>query len=147
MPGKVNPVIVESVIQAGLRVQAEHGVVATCASQATLQICEFLPLLGQALLGSIDLAAAAGRQLAGHVDGVVADTDTCHRNLAASPGIVTAFVPLIGYDAATALVQRGTAAGVTDWRAFLERELGAEKVAAVLRPEALLALGYRNKTF
>jgi len=60
-----------------------------------------------------------------------------------SPGIVTALVPLIGYEAATTLVQRGTAESVTDWRAFLDREVGAEVVAAALKTESLLALGSR----
>ena len=145
MPGKVNPVIVESVIQAGMRVCAEDAIVAQCASQGTLQICEFLPLLAQALLGSLDLLNAAARMLAAHVEGVEADAAACARHLHASPGIVTAWVPEIGYEAATALVQRGTAEGVTDWRAFLERKFGAEKVAEMLQPERLLALGHRGR--
>ena len=144
MPGKVNPVMVESVMQAGMRVCAEDAVVAQCASQGTLQICEFLPLLAQALLGSLDLLHAAARMLAAHVDGIEADPETCSRHLNASPGIIAAWVPVIGYEAATALVQRGTAEGVSDWRSFLEREFGAEKVSEILRPERLLALGYRE---
>ena len=145
MPGKVNPVIVESVIQAGMRVCAEDALVAQCASQGTLQICEFLPLLSQALLGSLDLLSAAARMLAAHVDGIEANAAICARHLNASPGIITAWVPELGYEAATALVQRGTAEGVTDWRAFLEREFGAQKVAEILRPERLLALGYAER--
>ena len=145
MPGKVNPVILESVMQAGMRVCAEDAIVAQCASQGTLQICEFLPLLAQALLGSLDLLHAAARRLALHVDGIEADAEVCARHLNASPGIVTAWVPEIGYEAATVLVQRGAAEGVTDWRAFLEHEFGAEEVAEMLRPERLLALGHREK--
>ena len=145
MPGKVNPVILESVMQAGMRVCAEDALVAQCASQGTLQICEFLPLLAQALLDSLDLLNSAARMLATHIDGIEADAAACARHLNASPGIITAWVPVIGYEAATALVQRGTAEGVTDWRAFLEREFGAAKVTEMLRPEALLALGYREE--
>jgi len=143
MPGKVNPVIVESVMQAGMRAQAENTLVATCAAQGTLQICEFMPLLAQALLESLELLPAAAQTLARHVEGIEADAAVCDRHLAASPGLATALVPLIGYEAMTELVQRGQAAGVTDWRAFLTRELGAERVAATLQPENLLALGYR----
>jgi len=143
MPGKVNPVLLESVMQAGMRVCAEDALVTQCASQGTLQICEFLPLLAQALLGALDLLNAAARMLAAHVDGIAADAETCARHLNASAGIVTAWVPVIGYEAATKLVQRGMTEGVVNWRAFLEREFGAEKVAEMLRPEALLALGYR----
>ena len=76
-------------------------------------------------------------------DSIETDAAVCDRHLAASPGLATALVPLIGYEAMTALVQRGQAEGVTDWRAFLTRELGAARVAAVLQPENLLALGYR----
>jgi aspartate ammonia-lyase len=145
MPGKVNPVIVESVMQAGMRICAEDAIVAQCASQGTLQICEFLPLLAQALLGAIELLTMAAHMLATHVDGIEADAEACARHLHASPGIVTAWVPAIGYEAATELVRRGTAEGVTDWRAFLAREFGAEKAAEILRPENLLALGYRER--
>lgn len=144
MPGKINPVIVESVMQAGMRIMAEDAVVAQCAAQATLQICEFLPLLAQALLGSIELLIAAANRLAAHVEGIEADAAACERHLAASVGLVTACVPVIGYEAATALAQKGASAHVTDWRAFLECELGANRVAAILKPEALLALGYRS---
>jgi aspartate ammonia-lyase len=77
------------------------------------------------------------------VEGITADEAVCARQVAASAGLVTAWVPAIGYEAATTLVQRGQAEGVTDWRAFLEREFGAAQVAEMLRPERLLALGYR----
>ncbi len=143
MPGKVNPVIVESVIQAGMRICAEDAVVAQCVAGGTLQICEFMPLLAQALLGSLELLISATQVLAAHVDGITADAACCARQVSASAGIVTAWIPVIGYEAATALVQRGQAEGVTDWMAYLEREFGAAQVAEMLRPERLLALGYR----
>jgi aspartate ammonia-lyase len=43
MPGKVNPVILESVIQIGIKVKANNNIVADCASRGSLQICEFMP--------------------------------------------------------------------------------------------------------
>ncbi len=143
MPGKVNPVIMESVIQAGLRVCAANTVVTQCVAGGTLQICEFMPLLAQALLEALELLIGATRMLTTQVEGITADEAVCARQVAASAGLVTAWVPAIGYEAATTLVQRGQAEGVTDWRAFLEREFGAAQVAEMLRPERLLALGYR----
>ena len=144
MPGKINPVVAECVMQAGMRAQAECALVARCVSQATLQICEFMPLLAQSLLTTMDVLDAAARQLAVHVDGITADEAVCARHLAASPGIATAVVPVIGYEKATALVQKGLFENVEDWRAFLAHELGASVVAEALRPETLLALGFRR---
>ena len=73
MPGKVNPVIPEAVIQAALRVMANDLLATEAASRSSLQINEFLPLLAQALLGSIGLLTAANKVLAAHIDGIQAD--------------------------------------------------------------------------
>ena len=143
MPGKVNPVVPESVIQVGIQIQANDMVVAQCASRASLQICEFLPLLGTALLESLGLLTNACRMLAVQVDAMQADPAACERYLNASTGIVTALVPAIGYARATQLVELFHAGMATDMRAFLVEQLGAHMVDEALSPQRLLALGYR----
>ncbi|MCK4518832.1 MAG: aspartate ammonia-lyase, partial [Candidatus Omnitrophica bacterium] len=55
MPGKINPVIMEAAIQAGLKVIANDLLVTEAASRGTFQINEFMPLLSHAVLESLDI--------------------------------------------------------------------------------------------
>jgi aspartate ammonia-lyase len=142
MPGKVNPVMLEHAVQAGIRVRANCSVVAECASRGSLQINEFLPLIAVSLLESIDLLAAVCGRLAAHVERMAVDLDACRARFDSNPAIVTALVPEIGYDAATELVVRLKMSGRSDVRSFLEEAVGREIVAKRLAPEALMSLGY-----
>jgi aspartate ammonia-lyase len=143
MPGKVNPVILEAATQAGLRVFANDLLVAEAASRATGQIVEFMPLLGDALLGSLDLLERTDRMLSGHVDGITADEARCRYYFDKSHSIITAFVPLIGYDRCNELLAEFKKSGGTEFRKFLEDSLGVEAVNKTLSPYNLLGLGYK----
>ncbi len=144
MPGKVNPVILESVMQVGIKVQANDFIVTECASRGSLQINEFMPLLASALLESIELLGSACSMLAGHAEGIKADEAECEQQFSRSLEIVTAFLPAIGYERATELVETFKAAGQTNFKAYLENELGAELVEKTLSPQNLMALGHRE---
>jgi aspartate ammonia-lyase len=144
MPGKVNPVICEAVIQAGIQVRANDGIVAECAARGSLQLCEFMPLLADALLGSIDLLQAAAGMLADYAAEIEADPGRCRERLYASPEIITAFVPLLGYDRCTELVKQVEEQNGVTVREFLEQELGKETVEKTLAPQNLMALGYKK---
>ena len=144
MPGKVNPVILESVIQIGIKVKANNNIVADCASRGSLQICEFMPLLADALLESIDLLIAAAQMLAKHATGIDADQGNCLERLYASPEIITAFVPMLGYDRCSELFKQFEQHGMGNIREFLEKELGKETVEKTLSPQNLMSLGYKD---
>ncbi|MFC1467432.1 lyase family protein [Verrucomicrobiota bacterium] len=143
MPGKVNPVILESVIQAGLKIKANDMLVADAASRASLQICEFMPLLADALLGSLDLLKEASDMLTAHADGIEADKDQCRRAFTRSPEIVTAFVPQLGYDRCAELLKEFEAGDNGTIYEFLTGKLGTEAVEKTLSPQNLMALGHR----
>ena len=145
MPGKVNPVIPECVMQIAIRVQANDFIVTECASRGSLQINEFMPLLASALLESMELLGAACGMLARHAEGITADEAECARQFNASVELITAFLPSIGYDRATALVQAYRE--LTDppaFRTYLESTLGAALVETTLSPQNLMALGHRT---
>jgi len=144
MPGKINPVILESVIQIGIKVKANNGILADCASRGSLQICEFMPLLAEALLESIDLLLAGTRMLAKHAEGIDANQGRCLERLYASPEIITAFLPLLGYDRCTELVKKYEEQNGLTVREFLEQELGKETVEKILAPQNLMSLGYKQ---
>jgi aspartate ammonia-lyase len=152
MPGKVNPVIPEAVIQAGLRVMANDTGIGNAVSRGTLQINEFLPLIADLFLDEIDLLCAASAVLAAHVEGIEADAERCRDLFNGSPMIVTALLPFIGYERAMTLLQefRIEAANVPGAgpaktiRSFLEEKLGRDLTGQALSPHSLTALGHRN---
>jgi aspartate ammonia-lyase len=143
MPGKVNPVILESVMQIGIKVQANDFIVTECASRGSLQINEFMPLLASALLESMELLGAAAGMLARHAEGIEADEAECERQFFQSLEIVTAFLPAIGYERATELVEAFKKTNRTDFKNYLVEELGGELVEKTLSPQNLMALGHR----
>jgi len=145
MPGKVNPVICEAVIQAGMRARSSCALVGEAASHGTLQINEYLPLVADALTESLDLIASSCRMLSHLVEGITANAERCRAFVDSNPIIITAFLPYIGYERAQALLaEHGVAhseKGISI-REFLGEQLGVALVDRVLSPEALSALGF-----
>ena len=145
MPGKVNPVMLEAGIQAGMKVIANDLLVTEACARGSLQINEFLPLVAFSLHESLELLTRIDTQLAAHVRGITADPGRCRRYFDRSPMIMTALLPRMGYDAAAALVREFQATGGENLFEFLEQKLGAEVVAATFSPPSLLSLGYKDE--
>ncbi len=145
MPGKVNPVILEAVIQAGLKAVSDDLLVTEAVSRSTLQISEFMPLLSYAMLDALDILANANIILEKHVAAITANAQVCRENLEKSPVIVTAFIPYIGYDKALGLLQDFKSSGRADLRGFLEERLGKEMVDKALDPYNLTSLGFKDE--
>ncbi|MFO7570907.1 MAG: aspartate ammonia-lyase [Smithellaceae bacterium] len=145
MPGKINPVLAETAIQAGIKVIANDAIVTDAASRGTFQINEFLPLLAHALLESLDLLSGIDTLLADHIRGIEVDAERCAFYFDHSPMIITALLPVIGYDRATELMNAFHAGPDKNMKTFLEENLGKETVAKHLAPFALTALGYKDR--
>ena len=144
MPGKTNPVILEVVMQAGLKVMANDLLVTEAASRATFQICEFMPLLAHALLESIELLTRADEMFSEHIAGIKADPEKCRTYVDQAEGIVTAFVPLLGYDKVEEILDEFRVSGQKNLRSFLEERLGKEVVEKILSPQNLLSMGHKD---
>jgi len=144
MPGKVNPVLLEAGIQAGMKVMANDSMIADACSRGSLQINEFLPLVSLALHESLDILTRVDDQLAAHVRGIGADEARCLAFFERSPMIITALLPHIGYDRATALLQQFLGSGQENIMEFLREKLGDGLVKAVFSAQNLVALGYKD---
>jgi len=144
MPGKVNPVLAEAAIQAGMKVIANDGIITDSAARGTLQINEFLPLLAQAFLESLDLLINIDTLWVKYVNGIAADHKICGQYFDHSPMIITALLPAIGYERATQLITEFSAGYDKNMRLFLEQKLGKEIVDKYLSPYQLTALGYKD---
>jgi fumarate hydratase class II len=114
MPGKVNPVMAESVTMVAARVAGNQTTIAWCGAGGFLELNVSMPLLAACLLESISLlgnaAAAFGERC---VAGIHADEMRCNELIELSLSMVTALVPRIGYDRAAAIAKESVASGRT----------------------------------
>ena len=136
MPGKVNPVIPEVVIQVAAQVIGNDAAITVAGSQGQFELNVRVPLIARNLLDSIKLLASASRLLNRKcVAGVEANTEMTERHAEATLATATALNPHIGYDKATEIVKTAAESGRMLREVALE--LGVE--------EAILdqALNYR----
>ncbi len=107
MPGKVNPVICEAVMQVGAQVMGNHVAITLGSQWGQLDLNTMLPMTARNLLESIHLLAAVSNVFADKaLAGLVANADTCRDYIEISPSMATALNPLIGYDKAAELAKR-----------------------------------------
>jgi fumarate hydratase class II len=112
MPGKVNPVIPEVVIQVGDQVIGNDSAITLAGSQGQFELNVRVPLIARNLLDSIRLLAAAARLLDERViQGVEANVEMCERHAEATLATATALNLHIGYDKATEIVKKAAETG------------------------------------
>src|SRR3954453_8903186 len=106
MPGKVNPVIPEVVLQVGNQVIGNDMAITMAGSQGNFELNVRVPLIARNLLDSIKLLTAAATLLSEKcVDGIEANEEVCRQHGESTPAIATALNPYIGYDKGTEIVQ------------------------------------------
>jgi aspartate ammonia-lyase len=99
MPGKVNPVIPEMVIQAALKSQANDCAITAAASRGEFELNAFLPLIAEALLESLSLLARSAAIFRTRcVDTLAPNPERCAALLASSCAFAMAYVPALGYE-------------------------------------------------
>ncbi len=147
MPGKVNPVIPEAATQAAIMVMANDQAITQACSMGSLELNAFLPLIADALLGSLDLLARACDILRRFcVAGIEADEQRCLRHVASSTAAVTALVEEIGYEKASELVNQSRTRGISIREAALESGLlTPQKYDELVSPERVMRLGSQPK--
>jgi fumarate hydratase class II len=112
MPGKVNPVICEVVIQVGAQVIGNDAAITTAGSQGQFELNVRVPLIARNLLDSIKLLSAACRLLdAKCVQGIEADEEMAERHAEATLATATALNPHIGYDRGAEIVKEAHESG------------------------------------
>ncbi len=112
MPGKVNPVIPEVVLQVSAQVIGNDAAITIGGMQGHFELNVRVPLIARNLLESIGLLAATARIFAEKcVDGIKANEDGCLRSAEATLAAATALNPYIGYDKATEIVQEAARSG------------------------------------
>ncbi|MDF9832683.1 fumarate hydratase class II [Ereboglobus sp. PH5-5] len=124
MPGKVNPVMSEMLVQVCIYTQGMANIVAMCGRDGHFELNVTLPLMSYALHDSIRCLAAGARQFADAcVKGIEADPGRCRELVDRSLMLVTALNPHIGYDAAAAVAKEAYSKNKTLREVVLEKGL------------------------
>jgi fumarate hydratase, class II len=136
MPGKVNPVMCEMLIQVGAQVIGNDSAITMGGAFGNFELNVMLPLIGYNLLQSITLLANGSRTFARRcIAGLEADKEKCEANIERSLAMCTALAPVIGYDKAgqIAKVAYETNRNVREVAAELSG-LSPERLAGLLDP-------------
>jgi len=148
MPGKVNPVMPEMMIQVCAQVIGNDLAVTLGGALGQLDLNVMMPLMGHNLLQSAALLAAASRLFAEKcVQGIRADRDRCRSLVERSLMPVTALVPRLGYNAAAEIAQEAHRTGKTVREVVLERKLIPEaELDALLDLSGMTKPGIRQES-
>jgi len=124
MPGKVNPVMCEMLIQACHYSQGLGFAVVRCGGDGQFELNTTIPLIAHCLHESIAVLAAATDSFARRcIAGITADTARSGILVERSLMLVTALAPLIGYEEAASVAHEAHAKGATLREIVLKRKL------------------------
>src|SRR6202012_1447248 len=112
MPGKVNPVIPEVVLQVSAQVIGNDATVTIGGLEGNFELNVRVPLIARNLLESIHLLTTTSKAFAEKcVDGIRANEAGCERSAEATLAVATALNPHIGYDRAAEIVKEAANSG------------------------------------
>ena len=114
MPGKVNPVLPEVVLQVSAQVIGNDAAITIGGMQGQFELNVRIPLIARNLLQSIALLTSASRLFAEKcVDGIEANREGCAASAEGTLAVATALNPFIGYDKGSEIVKDAAASGRT----------------------------------
>ena len=129
MPGKVNPVIPEAVIQVAAQVMGNDTTIMLGGQGGNFELNAMLPVIAYNLLQSIALLAAVANIFAEKcISGITANRETCASYIENSLALATGLVPHIGYDRAAAIAQKAHATGKTIRQIALQENIMPEGI-------------------
>ena len=143
MPGKVNPVMSEMLVQVGIYTMGLANMVALCGRDGHFELNVTMPLMAHALHEAIHCLANGCRVFARQcVAGLAADPERCGELVGRSLMLVTALNPHIGYDNAAAVAKEALAKNKTLRAVVLERGLmDAATLDRALDPKSMTKPG------
>jgi fumarate hydratase class II len=114
MPGKVNPVIAESVIQVAAHVIGNEAAITISGQVGNFEMSVMIPVIAYNLLHSIRILSAAAKIFAEKcINGITANEAACRAFIEKSLAMSTGLVPVIGYERAAAIAQEALRTGKT----------------------------------
>jgi len=140
MPGKVNPVIPETVIQVAADVMGNNNSINIAVGSSLLDLNVMMPLIAYKLLRSIDLLANASTHLSEKcIDGIEANEDRCRQLVEWSMALVTPLALKIGYDKASEIAYEAHKRGKTVKEITKEKNILTDKeLDDILDPKSMI---------
>jgi fumarate hydratase, class II len=138
MPGKVNPVIPEVVLQVAAQVIGNDTAITVAGTQGNFELNVRVPMIARNLFESIRILTSASHMLAEKcVDGIQANEEALRRHAESTPAIATALNPYIGYDRATEIVKEAVASRRTIREVAIEKGVDEETLDKALDLRAM----------
>jgi len=138
MPGKVNPVIAESLLMACAQVIGYDAAITWCCAAGNFELNIMMPVMAYDLLESIALLAAVSRNFSRRaIEGLQADRDRASAFVEQSLAMCTVLAPVIGYEKAAAIAKEAYRSGRTVREVARETSgIPEERLNALLDPRS-----------
>ncbi|MSQ12229.1 MAG: class II fumarate hydratase [Dehalococcoidia bacterium] len=142
MPGKINPVIAESLLQAVAQVLGNDLVVAQAGQSGVFELNVMMPVAAHNLLQSVGLLAASARNFTRQCVVGLKATERSTQMVEQGLMLATALAPVVGYDAAAAIAKEAAKTGKTIRAVAREKtSLSETDLDQLLRPEKMTEPG------
>jgi aspartate ammonia-lyase len=144
MPGKINPVIPEFVISSAHKVYSNDVLVSSLCGQGCLELNAYLPVIGVALIESINLLISSDYSLLHNLfTGLTVNVLSGYKALISSPSLTTALSPRIGYHKASELARLMKEKKIDIFEANkILNVIDESSLKMILQPGNLLKLGF-----
>jgi aspartate ammonia-lyase len=144
MPGKINPVIPEYVISSSHKVYSNDILVSSLAGQGCLELNAYLPVIGYAVLESINLLTLSCKSTGENmIDEMTINESAGYNSLIRSPSLTTALVPHTGYHKAASLANLMKEKKIDIFEANeILKIIPGQKLKEILQPGNLLKAGF-----
>ena len=141
MPGKINPVIPEVVLQAAVQVIGNDVVIVTAGFSGNFELNVMMPVMIRNILDSLHLLARSSEAFASKcISGIKANREKCGENIEKSLAMATPLALRIGYDEAAKIAAEAHKTGKTIRETILDKGiLTAEDVTEILKLESMTA--------
>jgi aspartate ammonia-lyase len=144
MPGKVNPVIPEFVISSSHKIYSNDVLISSLCSQGTLELNAYLPVIGFAIIESLNLLINCNSSLLDNlIEGLVINETSGYNALMHSPSVTASLTPHLGYHKAAEIAQLMKDRQIDIFQAnSIMGFIDDSKLKTILQPGNLLKLGF-----
>ncbi|UCD29067.1 MAG: class II fumarate hydratase [Planctomycetota bacterium] len=139
MPGKVNPVMNEMLVQAAAQVIGNDTTITLAARDSIFELNTMMPVMARNLLESIRLLANAVKVFTERcIEDIEPNVERCRQMIEQSLAMCTTLAPIIGYDRAAAIAKEAYSTGKTVRQVALEKNvLSADQLDKLLDPASM----------
>ena len=128
MPGKVNPVIPEMMMQVSAQVIGNDTAITFSAANGNFELNTMLPIMAHNILESISILTSGAEAFTEKlINGLEANTEKLDENIQKNSILVTALVPKLGYDVSAEIAKEAIATNSTIKKVLLDRNLLSEQ--------------------